>query len=139
MALSNKIVKPSISAVLITALLSVYFSPALRVLCSKNGNTTMTCCKQENSSKNRVQPGSLFLRSMNKCPCPSIQSGRDTPFDEALPTSVKPDPRVHATPVQIQNLSNIIPFAPSNVVLNGYTHSYLSAQDRISILQTYLI
>lgn len=141
MMIYNKIVKTGIVAITITALIAVYFSSGMKILCSANASESMTCCKSADTSKNSCDsqgPNTLSLQSAHKCPCPSMQTGPNQSFDEVLPNTGKAESKSQS--VQCTSISTeIYTSSISELVLTGYVHSYLSAHERLSLLQTFLI
>ena len=134
------IVGKSISAATVTALIVVYLTPAMKVFCSVDNGRSMPCCTSETGSGSCASQNSdnVSIKSAHKCPCPSMQSGPDKSFDEILPNAGKADLKDH---------SSDFTYAPSesymssvlNSVSTAYVHSYLSARERLSLLQSFLI
>lgn len=141
MMIYNKIVKTGIVAITITALIAVYFSPGMGVLCSANESTSTGCCQSESKSNNIHNSNSsstLSIQSAHKCVCPSMQSGQPK-FDEVLPNTVKTDSKYNITEIVAPASLDIIPLPLSKPSFSSYAHSYLSAKDKLCFLQTFLI
>ena len=132
--------KRIISAALILALSGFYFNAGIMILCSLTSNESMSCCKTGEGSDKACgdkKTNTLAIKSTQSCPCPSMQTGQNENLDELLPVSnfeFKFQPIASAPlSLKMQN-ANV-----SELLITGYFHSYLTSQDRLSLLQTFLI
>jgi hypothetical protein len=141
MIVRHQIVKKSISVAIIIALLDVHFSFGMTVLCSMNTNKTMSCCKKVPASSNNCNSdnsNTLSFKTPHSCPCPSMQSGQNKSFDEVLPATGKIDSK----PLSIEwtsASSELFTGSISTFLTNSRVYPYLSPQDRLSLIQTFLI
>lgn len=136
---SFHIVRKSISAAAVTALIVVYLSPAIKVFCSLDNGRSMACCKSETGLGCASQNSdNVSIKSAHKCPCPSMQSGPDKSFDEILPNAGKADTKDHSSDFTYA-FSESYMSSVLNSVSTAYVHSYLSSKERLSLLQSFLI
>jgi hypothetical protein len=138
--LRKQITKRIISAALVLALGSFYFTVSIKVLCSLSLGESMSCCKfSENSDKicGEKKSNTLAIKSAHSCPCPSMQTGQNENLDEVLPVSnfEFKFQLIASAPLssKMQN-ANV-----SELLITGYFHSFLTSKDRLSLLQTFLI
>lgn len=141
MIIQQNIFRKVISAATITALMTVYTLQDIRFFCSVNEGKNMSCCKSDAGSVNSCAPQdskNLSIRSVNKCPCPSMESGLDKSFDEILPNAGKAETKSQFTEFTSSPVAAYV--GPISVLISTvYEHSYLSSKERLSLLQSFLI
>ncbi len=137
----HQIVRKSILAVLVPALMSLYLGQAAMTFCLSDAGKSMTCCKSESKSKSSCDSessNSLSFQSSNKCPCPSMQSGRDKGIDEILPSTIKVEPSFQSAKIAFSLSETNVSLIQSSC-LTGSMNFYLPEQKRLSLFQTFLI
>lgn len=141
MIIRQNIFRKAISAATVTALMTVYTAQDMRFFCSVNEGKSMSCCKSEAGSANSCatqDSENLSIRSVNECPCPSMESGLDKSFDEILPNAGTVEIKSQITEfTSTPLLAYVGPI--SALISTVHEHSYLSSKERLSLLQSFLI
>ncbi len=135
----NQILHKYVAFTLVLTLSAVSFNTGLLRLCKSMAADNMSCCKTSDTSGqcDHKTPEHISIRASHSCPCPSMQTGQNESMDELLPVS-KGDVKLnHMLPAFSLNKIQILIFSKN--LTTAYFQSYLTAPDKLSLLQTYLI